>query len=104
MIALIEFERNISVPLHTSIRQKITQPIEHSLYTDIDNSAMLVGLYELSENIRNTTAVCFKQLQVFIHSSTETAQPQHAPLTAWIRISLEKLTVAGYQKLPRLGF
>jgi hypothetical protein len=64
---------------------------------------MLVGLYELSENIRNTTAVCFKPLEVLIHSSIETTEPQHVTLTAWIRISLEKLTVAGYQKRPRLG-
>lgn len=65
----------------------------------MDNSAMLVGLYELSENIRNTTAVCFKPLEVLIHSSIETTEPQHVTLTAWIRISLEKLTVAGYQKV-----
>jgi hypothetical protein len=42
---------------------------------------MLVGLYELSENIRNTTAVCFKQLEVFNHSSIETTEPQHVTLT-----------------------
>lgn len=64
---------------------------------------MLVGLYELSENISNTTAVCLKQLEVFIHSSIETTESQHITLIAWIRISLEKLTVAGYQKRPGPG-
>lgn len=58
MIALIESEYNTSVAIHTSIREKITQPIVSTLYNDIDNSAILVGLYELSENICNTTAVC----------------------------------------------
>lgn len=103
MIALIESECNTSVPIHTSIREKIIQPIGSTLYTDIDNSAMLVGLYELSENIRNTTALCCKQLEVLIHSSIETAEPRHVTLTAGIRISLEKLTDAGYHKRPRLG-
>lgn len=103
MIALIEFECNTSVPIHTSIREKIIQAIRSTLYNDIDNSAMLVGLYELSENIRNTTAVYCKQLEVLIHSSIETTEPRHVTLTAGIRITLEKLTVAGYHKRPRLG-
>jgi hypothetical protein len=69
---LIESEFNTSVPIDTSIREKVTQPIGSTFYPDINNSAMLVGLYELSENIPNATAVCFRQLEVFIHSSTET--------------------------------
>jgi hypothetical protein len=101
VIALIESECNTSIPIHTSIREKITQPIGSTSYTDINNSAMFVGLDELSENVRNTTAVCFKLLEVFNHSSIETTEPQHVTLTAWIRIILEILIVAGYQKRPR---